>query len=848
MTADSEQHDGEVRSAVARALAIGVRSFDEVLQASNGADPRTVHSAYIDSVASAGASTYPSPAVPRARRETATLLSLLPAPDPMWSQWWFTLDTIASLAQSVWSLCGSRAAAFLGTSTVGYFFHKCYGLSAATLDIDPDVIKCVAQSGLTTTAEYDVADPLPAAFQGKHSAVLLDPPWYPGITWQFICRARELLEATGFILCVLPSRLTRPGLISERTTLLNRLLTSGVEIVSLESERVHYRVPRFEAQAYADLKEFTARQWRSGDLLIARVGSDSHLAVGDPVFPERRVAFSRNPQAMRVFLSQSRITPTLSSWFLPVNEFNSEVSTRRIPVTEVAMWTTDKSGARVKDYTVAQTLLRSWVNGDSPQKIVDAIVKGGRTNEEARAAIQQFRQIVSDDGYEEPRYRRSPEVMQRIRNESQSAIAAQPTRRPHDYHDDLFRLAFQRDRDRVLWSPALRRLADKTQVFALDTEGDLRGRLGHSIEVMQLASTIAASFGLDRDLTEAGALAHDIGHCPFGHAGEHALNKTLNEIDARFGGFSHYEHGLDVVVWLETMYRSPGAGEIPGLNLTNETAECIIKHTFFRHTHPSSQDALLRDSKHRDLDSRSCHLEGQAVRVADKVSYLISDLEDGIRMGVLSLADLQACRLFDHPPIDLTPDRDEPLYDRFVSQRRAILKVLMEDVLTASDRHMRSINSVEDVRNRPDYIVTFSPDIQLEVTEVWRRLQAGILHRNERVVAANLRAARIVSDLLVLYAIAPELVDSRFRKSHEGLNSTDYIKWYHDRLGPTVGIGSSRLARYFYDHVIGRDLQKQGDNYLLSTSKLVLAKDYVASLTNGIAEREHRRHFGGAGP
>jgi dGTPase len=168
----------------------------------------------------------------------------------------------------------------------------------------------------------------------------------------------------------------------------------------------------------------------------------------------------------------------------------------------------------------------------------------------------------------------------------------------------------------------------------------------------------------------------------------------------------------------------------------------------------------------------------------------------------------------------------------------------MEDVLTASDQELRHIKCAEDVRNRLAYTITFSAEIQQEVTEIWRRIQAGILHRNERVVSANLRAARIVSDLLILYAIAPELVDPRFRKSHEGLASTDYIKWYHDKLGATVGISSSRLNRYFYDHVIGRELKKQGDNYLLPTIDLVLAKDYVASLTNGMAEREHRHLFG----
>ena len=197
---------------------------------------------------------------------------------------------------------------------------------------------------------------------------------------------------------------------------------------------------------------------------------------------------------------------------------------------------------------------------------------------------------------------------------------------------DIFRVPYQRDRDRVLWSRALRRLAHKTQLFPTEHDDQLRQRLAHTIEVMQLASTIGTSFGLDRDLIEAGALAHDIGHAPFGHAGEHALDRHPGEINSHFGGFNHYEHGMDIVRWHESPYATSRTTSFHGLNLSPEVTECILKHTYYHDGDPQSAKQLRERSKHRAfIPDGYCHLEGQAVRVADKISYFVSDLEDGLR-------------------------------------------------------------------------------------------------------------------------------------------------------------------------------------------------------------------------
>jgi len=278
------------------------------------------------------------------------------------------------------------------------------------------------------------------------------------------------------------------------------------------------------------------------------------------------------------------------------------------------------------------------------------------------------------------------------------------------------------------------------------------------------------------------------------------------------------------------------------LNLTRQTVECILKHTFHRGDEALGQSSLVGGSKHTDLDDSSCHLEGQAVRIADKISYLISDLEDGIRMGVFTLKDLMRCKFFERPPIDLTPSQGESLYDRFVSQRRSILKVLMEDILRATDERLTRMGDLGAVRATREYTIDHSGPIREEVSEIWTELQAGMLHQHPDVVAEGIRAGRIVRDLFVICVVAPQLVASAFRQSHCGLHATPYVNWYKQRVGPLVGVPKKLLARYSYAYVLGSEREEQGDNWLVPITDLLLAKDYVASLTDAAAVEEHRKH------
>ena len=848
-------HRDEVLRAIQRAMSRGITNYDDILSALGGADPTLVRDLFdqIELMQKGPATANPmitglKEAKPsHARRLSANLPLSLPAPNPIVSQWWFTLDTVSSLAERVWDYGRGQSVAFLGTPTVGYHYAHCFNEPCTVLDSDQHVLDALDLPVVASKYLYDVNDEIPAVQRACHGIVLIDPPWYPPSTHLFIARSRQLIGDHGFIFCVLPSRLTRPGLISERSELLEQMLRQSFEVVSLESEYVQYRVPAFEAKAYDDISGFKGRWWRKGDLLVLRVQPDS---VVDPTPSKKEVieVFARNPATRRFFLSPDKVNPALPSFLDRDVAFERTVSTRNASTNEIAIWGSNKKGAKLQDANLARKLLKLWQDGNSKEKTIEVLSKSlGTRSLEVVSSFDASLEIWKDEP--EPARRRSPEQLQTLRNEFLSDLAAQPSGRKYAFQSDGFRIDFQRDRDRILWSHSLGRLAGKTQLFPVKSDDHLRRRLAHSIEVMQLASTIATAFGLDRDLTEAGALAHDIGHAPFGHAGEFALNQALNDVDTRLGGFNHYEHGVDVVRWLEDAYQSAGAGAFPGLNLTFETTECIFKHTYFRdEENLLGQRALAKRTKHEDFRSDvSCHLEGQAVRIADKVSYLISDLEDGIRMEIITLEDLFHCKFFERPPIDIIPSPGETLYERFISQRRAMLKVLMEDVLDATDRRLAAVSSLGEVREKHEYIVSHSKELEVEIGEIWRRLQVGILHNHFTVKTENARAARIVRDIFLVYLVAPHLVEERFQKAHNRLADSGYITWFISKVGSEVGIPKKHLSRFAYEHTIGMKPQAQGDNWMIPTRNIILAKDYVSSLTDARAVLEHQKHIGAAG-
>ena len=195
----------------------------------------------------------------------------------------------------------------------------------------------------------------------------------------------------------------------------------------------------------------------------------------------------------------------------------------------------------------------------------------------------------------------------------------------------VYRSEFQRDRDRIIHCAAFRRLEYKTQVF-VNHEGDLfRTRLTHSVEVAQIARSIARALNLDEDLTEAIALAHDLGHTPFGHSGQDELNACMRD----YGGFEHNLQSLRVVDLLEEKYAA-----FPGLNLTFETREGILKHCSLKHA------AELGEIGRRFLEKRQPSLEAQIANLADEIAYNNHDVDDGLRSGLISIEELLETQLF----------------------------------------------------------------------------------------------------------------------------------------------------------------------------------------------------------
>lgn len=841
-------YERELERAVRVALDSGAQTLDDVLRYTEGADIRKV----VAQMAALGAvsASATAEAVLRAasRRFTSALPLNLPAADPLASQWWFTLDTIEMLSARAHALCDGTVPLFLGAPTVSLFHRKRYS-TGHLLDVDDDIVAFANETSERSATKYDVSSAVPERMQRTTKVVVMDPPWYPAYMRTFFSRAVSLSAPGGIIMTSLPPRLTRPGIEEELNALVRVLLGAGLQLVGFERLVCRYQVPEFEAAAFADVPGFSARPWRPGDLLTVRVPDGVSVDPGEVPKPSSTRTFWRSRKELRVFVRAEAADSALVAPLEFVEEFSSQVSTRAFRASDLGVWTSARRAARVKNAEHVVAVLDAWASGLAKDECAAALTLRGVPNNEALETVQRMNGALKlwdtplPGSTETPR--RTPDQMEDSVKASVSAWAAKASKREHLFSNDGFRLDFPRDRDRILWSHGLKALANKTQVFDLDDDDHVRQRLAHSVEVMQLASTIGASFGLDRDLIEAGALAHDIGHTPFGHAGEHALDALLNAIDERLRGFNHYEHGVDVVRYLEDAYLAPATGAIPGLNITPEVSECIFKHTFCLSGHRIGQKELWEKSKHQDIFQANtpCHLEGQAVRIADKISYLISDLEDGVRMGVFTLEELSRMRLFDRAPIDLRPESGETVLERFISQRRAILGVLMEDAIEETARRMQSAGSMLRVRASDSYTVYHSSAIERDVTEIWKNLQAGKLHKDRRVVAASMRASKIVGELVLLFSVSPELVDRRFARSHSQLKTTRYIKFYEGFVGDSVLIPKTLFSFIAPDRIIGRK-REPGDAYRVQTSDLIQAKDYVAGMTDHRAKRIHAELLG----
>jgi dGTPase len=311
------------------------------------------------------------------------------------------------------------------------------------------------------------------------------------------------------------------------------------------------------------------------------------------------------------------------------------------------------------------------------------------------------------------------------------------------------RSEFQRDRDRIIHSTAFRRLEYKTQVF-VNHEGDLfRTRLTHSLEVAQIGRSVARNLNLDEDLTEAIALAHDLGHTPFGHAGQDALNACMKP----YGGFEHNLQSLRVVDVLEQRY-----GAFDGLNLTFETREGILKHCSLRIAR------TLDEVGTRFIRKQRPSLEAQIANLADEIAYNNHDVDDGLRSGLLTLERLAEVGIFArHMKAAL---RDYPTVSerRLVHETvRRVIDTLVTDLIRQTGKNIRAHApaTVEEVRQAPA-LVSFSEKIQREQQELKRFLRVN-LYQHYRVARMSAKARRIIADLFKAFLGDPRLLSPEFQ-------------------------------------------------------------------------------------
>ncbi len=303
------------------------------------------------------------------------------------------------------------------------------------------------------------------------------------------------------------------------------------------------------------------------------------------------------------------------------------------------------------------------------------------------------------------------------------------------------RSVFQRDRDRIVHSTAFRKLLYKTQVF-VNHEGDLfRTRLTHSLEVAQIARSVARRLRLDEELTEAICLAHDLGHTPFGHAGQHSLNRALQDASAGLQGFEHNLQSLRVVDRLEHRY-----ADFDGLNLCFETREGILKHCSIRLA------TRLGEVGQRFLDRQSPSLEAQLANLADEVAYNHHDLDDGLRSGLLVFEEVQEQALVAPHLRRLTTQYPGLDRDRLVCELiRGMINEQIDDLTqsTLSRLVANGIETAAQVREMASPLVGFSDEMGPKVQALKSFLRQR-LYRHPRVVEMTTVAELVVSDLFGL--------------------------------------------------------------------------------------------------
>ena len=346
---------------------------------------------------------------------------------------------------------------------------------------------------------------------------------------------------------------------------------------------------------------------------------------------------------------------------------------------------------------------------------------------------------------------------------SQASYAADPALSRGRHYSELpptYRSEYQRDRDRIIHAKAFRRLEYKTQVF-VNHEGDLyRTRLTHSLEVAQIARTVARSMSLNEDLTEAIALSHDLGHTPFGHAGQDALNACMQA----YGGFEHNLQSLRVVDWLENSY-----AECPGLNLSFETREGILKHCAVKHA------VALGDVGERFIYKTQPTLEAQLTNLADEIAYNNHDIEDGLRSGLISLEQLQAVPVFAREYQAVIQRYPNLQGHQLIRETlRGLIGSMVTDLIESSRAALQAsgVVTLADVRKQAKPLMCYSDTLHQEKT-VLKRFLRDNLYYHPKVYRMSWRAQRIIQALFAAYMQDSRLLSPKYQNFAREYESVD---------------------------------------------------------------------------
>lgn len=377
----------------------------------------------------------------------------------------------------------------------------------------------------------------------------------------------------------------------------------------------------------------------------------------------------------------------------------------------------------------------------------------------------------------------------RLKDEPDSQMSGKPT---GEIASVLTRTAFQRDRDRIIHSNGFRRMKHKTQVFVLYEGDHYRTRLTHSLEVAQIARTAARALAVNEDLAEAIALAHDIGHTPFGHAGEDALNEEM----AGYGGFDHNEQTLRVLTQLEERYT-----HFNGLNLTWETLEGIAKHNGPVARKNRRPTLLALDAAfHLRLDEYAS-VEAQIANLSDDIAYLSHDFEDGLRAGLISLEQLESLPVVGDTVQEIyrtIPDGHNSRIGYAITS--AVITHFIHDMLTTSYAQLTALDpkTPDDVRSADHPVISFSPDAQIQLKRL-RDFLFKYMWRHDDVMAVTSKGKTLLKALFEKLFAEPNLLPTAWANTITGKSESARARIVADYVASMT----DRYALLEYERIFG---------------------------------------------